>query len=205
MEETNYPSKYADKQAAREAAYKDEFQKWNEAMTPEERKEAERLGVSNPHIDPQGVGAPELDTDRIADFTYMPNFDFDSPEEEFNVAKTVERLSLERLNHALVEIMDSRNARLTVECLAFVSGIAFLGDSETEIAKKYGISRAAVSKRCVELTKKLNLLPSRGMKSEAAREAYRESRNAVYDESIAGASSVEDYDREEIERKQEKD
>ena len=46
----------------------------------------------------------------------------------------------------------------------------------TEIAKRHGITRAAVSKRCVELTLALDLMPSRAMRSLNARHSYRQSR-----------------------------
>ena len=46
----------------------------------------------------------------------------------------------------------------------------------TDIAKRHGISRAAVSKRCVELTELLNLRPSRAMRSLTARNTYRSAR-----------------------------
>ena len=38
----------------------------------------------------------------------------------------------------------------------------------TDIAKRHGVTRAAVSKRCVELTRALNLKPSRAMRSESS-------------------------------------
>ena len=46
----------------------------------------------------------------------------------------------------------------------------------TEIAKRHGVTRAAVSKRCVELTQALNLKPSRAMRSLLARQSYRKAR-----------------------------
>jgi hypothetical protein len=46
----------------------------------------------------------------------------------------------------------------------------------SDIAKRHGISRAAVSKRCVELTELLDLPPSRAMRSLTARKRYRDAR-----------------------------
>ena len=43
----------------------------------------------------------------------------------------------------------------------------------TSIAKRHGVTRAAVSKRCVDITTRLNLPPSRAMRSELARKIYR--------------------------------
>jgi hypothetical protein len=74
------------------------------------------------------------------------------------------------------EILCHDNARLTTECIALVSGLAYTGSSMTEIAQRHGISRAAVSKRCVELTELLDLPPSRAMRSLTARKRYRAAR-----------------------------
>jgi hypothetical protein len=76
----------------------------------------------------------------------------------------------------VAEILCHNNARLTTECIALVSGLSYTGSSMTEIAKRHGISRAAVSKRCVELTDLLDLPPSRAMRSLTARKRYRDAR-----------------------------
>ena len=68
------------------------------------------------------------------------------------------------------------NARLSLDCLALVTGLAYDGDSMTEIAKRHDVTLAAVSKRCVELTQSLNLKPSRAMRSLLARQSYRKAR-----------------------------
>jgi hypothetical protein len=80
------------------------------------------------------------------------------------------------IRRVVAEILCHNNARLTTECIALVSGLAYTGSSMTEIAKRHGISRAAVSKRCVELTELLDLPPSRAMRSLTARKRYRDAR-----------------------------
>ena len=77
------------------------------------------------------------------------------------------------LRRLIGEILTLPNRSLTVECLAAVSGLSYEGDSMTEIAKRHGVTRAAVSKRCVELTEKLSLMPSRAMRTLTARKSYR--------------------------------
>ena len=55
-----------------------------------------------------------------------------------------------------------------------------------QIASRHKVTRAAVSKRCVELTERLDLLPSRAMRSLTARKAYREAqirRHSTYENS----------------------
>jgi len=47
----------------------------------------------------------------------------------------------------------------------------------TEIARHHRVTRAAVSKRCIEMSRSLNLDPTRAMRSLKARESCRKSRN----------------------------
>ena len=46
----------------------------------------------------------------------------------------------------------------------------------TDIARRHGLTRAAVSKRCIELADMLGIHASRAMKSEDARKAYSTAR-----------------------------
>ena len=86
----------------------------------------------------------------------------------------------ERFHDLLRRLVGERigqdNARLSLECLALVTGLAYCGDSMTDIARRHGVTRAAVSKRCVELTRALNLKPSRAMRSVESRQSYRRAR-----------------------------
>jgi hypothetical protein len=57
------------------------------------------------------------------------------------------------------------------------------------IAKRHGLTRAAVSKRCIELSERLGVKNPRPMKTERAREIYRDRAIAVHREAgreIAG-------------------
>jgi hypothetical protein len=83
------------------------------------------------------------------------------------------------LRRLLGELLNQKNAKLSIECLAVVGGIGFMGDSMTEIANRNGVTRAAVSKRCVELTQKLKLHPSRAMRSLTARKAYARTQHII--------------------------
>lgn len=73
----------------------------------------------------------------------------------------------------VAELYATKNAKLSIECLSLVTGIGYTGESETIIAERHGVTRAAVSKRCVELCERFNLPPARAMKSEDARASYR--------------------------------
>ena len=91
-------------------------------------------------------------------------------------AGTISHDAIEVLRHFVADLISEGNTRLTVECLAVALGLsAYNGESMTDIAKRHGVTRAAVSKRCVDITTQLNLPPSRAMRSEKARKTYRQS------------------------------
>lgn len=79
----------------------------------------------------------------------------------------------------LGELLSQPNRSLAVECLAMTSGLSYLGDSMVDVARRHGVTRAAVSKRCVEMTDKLGLPPSRAMRSPAARLSYRQTQLSI--------------------------
>jgi predicted transcriptional regulator len=65
----------------------------------------------------------------------------------------------------------TRHTAMKAECLLAV--VNKKEESQTQIAKKYGVTRAAVSKVIVSLKDDLNLPTARHMKSDTARESYR--------------------------------
>ena len=105
--------------------------------------------------------------------TFVDKID-DEPITSVVTTDTADDKVLDTLRRLIAEVLSQGNARLTLECLALACGLTTLqGESMTDIAKRHGISRAAVSKRCVDITEKLNLPPSRAMRSKKARKTYR--------------------------------
>lgn len=68
------------------------------------------------------------------------------------------------------------NPALGVECVALVTGIGYEGASEADIARRHRVTRAAVSKRCIELCEAFGIPPVRAMRPKANRENCREAR-----------------------------
>jgi hypothetical protein len=94
---------------------------------------------------------------------------------ETDESGTISHDAIEVLRLFVADLIAEGNTRLTVECLAVALSLsAYNGQSMTEIAKRHGVTRAAVSKRCVDITIQLNLPPSRAMRSEKARNIYRQ-------------------------------
>ena len=75
-----------------------------------------------------------------------------------------------RLLQALTN-SQTRQTAMRAEC--YLAVINRKPESQTEIARKYGVTRAAVSKVIVSIKDDLDLPTARHMKSDTARESYR--------------------------------
>jgi DNA-directed RNA polymerase specialized sigma24 family protein len=168
---------YSRKQKARDSEYEREYKAWIDSLPPDERRKLEAQGLAAPCLAIHGNGSANGDA---ADSPLMREGDdpalIPDPEPE-PANETCDTESVHSaIRRVVAEILCHNNARLTTECIALVSGLSYTGSSMTEIAKRHGISRAAVSKRCVELTELLDLPPSRAMRSLTARKRYRDAR-----------------------------
>ncbi|MEE4210808.1 MAG: hypothetical protein V2I43_16275 [Parvularcula sp.] len=155
-------SDYNQTQRQRNAEYREAYKEWVSKLSPKRRRELAEQGLLEADVGNFDTGKP-VD---ISDLPLPSDTGVESPQDESDrIWETLRRL--------LGELLSTPNAQLSLECLALVSGVGFLGDSMTAIAKRHGVTRAAVSKRCIQLTEQLDLLPSRAMKSLTARQAYR--------------------------------
>lgn len=170
---------YEIRQRAHDEDYRKAYADWIASLPPEERERLGELGLDRPSVPGAGTGAPSRDMAESSMASCGPE---EVAEGEDDPAPTddAEATDPERLHDLLRrlvgELIGQDNARLSLECLALVTGLVYCGDSMTEIAKRHGVTRAAVSKRCVELTRALNLQPSRAMRSLPARQSYRRAR-----------------------------
>jgi len=168
---------YSHRQKAKDAQYEREYRAWINSLPPDERRKLEAQGLDQPDVAHHGNGSAKGDA---ADSPLMREGDdpalMPEPEPE-TVTGTCDAESISSaVRRVIAEVISHSNARLTAECIAIASGLSYTGSSETEIAKRHGITRAAVSKRCVELTELLGLRPSRAMRSLTARQSYRAAR-----------------------------
>jgi hypothetical protein len=70
-------------------------------------------------------------------------------------------------------IRSASNPLLVFDAVCFATGVLALdGQSQTELAKRHGVTRAAFSKIATQWVKTFGIRPSRGMKSAKARKAY---------------------------------
>lgn len=88
----------------------------------------------------------------------------------------------EAVLHTIALIMDRDRPALTAECIAYAANLHTLngGLSETEIAAKHSVCRAAVSQRVQDCKAALNLPPSRGMKDDEAVAVYSERQHRIH-------------------------
>jgi hypothetical protein len=143
-------------------------------MPAEERKKLEAQGLATPCLQRHGSGAPDKDMAESSRASHTPDIAalVDHEPEERGERHT--RDATDILRHFVADLLSEGNTRLTVECLAVALGLsAYDGETMTDIGKRHGITRAAVSKRCVDITTRLNLQPSRAMRSTRARRIYK--------------------------------
>jgi hypothetical protein len=154
---------YEDRQRERDREYADAWEK----LSAKERRRLAKMGISGPDLPVYHTGKHDQDTllDRcvapVVTSTEPAADTTDSGYSLIDVARMV-----------IAELIAHNNIELAIDCLSLVSGLSYGGQSMTDIARKYGISRAAVSKRCVEISNALGLPPSRAMRRLTARQTY---------------------------------
>ncbi len=167
---------YSLKQSARDAEYQREYHSWFESLSADEQRELKDQGLDAPVIARHGNGAPDHDIADSPRASYTPDIAALVDHEDPDQSPPQMREATEILRHLVADLLSEGNTRLTLECLAVALGLsAYNGETMTDIAKRHGITRAAVSKRCVDITERLNLPPSRAMRSEKARKIYQRS------------------------------
>lgn len=85
------------------------------------------------------------------------------------------------LTQVIAIIYDSNNYRLKLATIVCAFGLPlFLGKSMSEVAKMHGVTRQALSKAVKQFQKNFNLPPTRGQKSLAACEKYKQAQLERY-------------------------
>lgn len=165
---------YSSRQSAKDAQYERDYIAWVDSLPQKEREELERQGLAKPMVARHGNGAPDKDMAESALASHTPDIAaLVDHEPEENCGRHT-RDATDILRHFVADLLSEGNTRLTVECLAVALGLsAYDGETMTDIAIRHGITRAAVSKRCVDITTRLNLQPSRAMRSTLARRIYK--------------------------------
>ena len=154
-------------------------------LTDQEKREAEAKGIVSKTDDYQTHAGTSVDDLQIADMEEPSPFTASAENEQPTASKDSPIAELSQddrtwyvVRQVLDIIISSPNARLQAECFRIASGLGMLDDiTETSVAEKHGLTRAAVSKRCVKLTKIVGVKPSQYMRPLHIRETYRNARN----------------------------
>ena len=175
---TDEPEDYRPRQNKRDADYRREYAAWLTSLTPAELARVKAAGLDQPVHDENGHGANFADRDlaetslAATDSHPLESIEPTCDQPGSQAQRMDAELVWDILRRLIGYLLMQRNAQLSLECLALVSGVSFLGDSQSAIARRHGVTRAAVSKRCVEMTRKLAVMPSRAMRTLTARDAY---------------------------------
>ena len=159
---------YEEQQRIRDTEYEAAWKN----LTKRQRRELEKAGITGPEI-------PKYRTGKHDDVALIENVPASEP--SINPEESIDDLDIENIREAgellkafLFRIIDeSKNPRLEAECISLAFGYgAAKGISQTAIAARYGLTRAAVSKRVREIKDAFELPVSEFMKSDRARAVY---------------------------------
>lgn len=180
---------YARQHDARERRYREswetpEAKAWIESLLPEERVRLQQEGLLAPDIPRNGSANGCGREEDVAD-SCRASITPDIVGEIEGGAAT--QASAEQRSDVLASfcarIRCSSNPLLVFDAVCYATGVLSLeGQSETDLAKHHGVSRAAFSKIATQWVKTFNLAPSRGMKSAKARRVYSELTRAKWHE-----------------------
>ncbi|MFH1067156.1 MAG: hypothetical protein V1746_04585 [bacterium] len=163
---------YAQRQNVRDTEYQREYERWIESLSPAERAKLEADGLHEPSITSKTSNVSDKDVAESSLASETPDIaaivDRESSNQE-SAATTADALA-----SFCARLRSSKNPLLVFDAVCFATGVLALeGASQTELAKRHGVSKAAFSKIAVQWSKTFGLKPSRGMKSKKARKKYR--------------------------------
>lgn len=171
---------YATRQQSRDRAYRREYEIWVASLPPDERRKLRDLGLEAPEM-PDASSSGYRDAADLADrATHAESLDAERLDDSEAPATQPADTGIvhELLRQLVGELLARANSRLSLECLALATGLSYTGDSMSDIARRHRVTRAAVSRRCVELSNALNLAPGRAMRTLKTRQNSRNARIA---------------------------
>jgi hypothetical protein len=160
---------YHEEKKRRDREYTDAYREWVASLSPKQRREMAAQGLLDPMVDRlDGMKGEDVSDMPIPAPGNLPNHEELVPAHT-EVAGGGDERVFDALRRIIGELLSENNAGLSLECLALVTGVAFDGSSMSDIARRHGLTRAAVSKRCIALSDQLHLGRSRAMRSLTAR------------------------------------
>ena len=155
-------SNYADYQSQRDREYAEAWAK----LPARKRKQLAEAGITGPELPLYHTSKPDEEefVERCPDTVAFEPEAMEEPEDEIIAV----------LRRIVGELIAQDNIRLSLECFSLATGINYTGKSMVQIAREHGVTRAAVSRRCVDFVDVLGLPPSRAMRRLTARGVYEQ-------------------------------
>lgn len=167
---------YTYRQEREDAKYAKEYEQWIASLSPQERRKVASLGIDKPDLDRSATG---VGLARDAAESYSAKC-YDNEPGEYDKSEEKADINSDQIwdimRRVIGELASDKNPGLTMDCATLVAGLAYKGNSMTNIARRHGITRAAVSKRCIEMIDALKIQPYGAMRSGHARNAYQQAR-----------------------------
>lgn len=181
----------SDVQSTRDAEYSATYKTWFDSLPPSQRSRLKLKGLGLPDT---SRSTQTKDTTTALNRAPSPSNPEDDPadnrkdgreDDGSNDADMTRRSppttgfleAADVLASFCARIRSHPNPLLAFDAACFASGLMDLdGLSQTALAGRHGVTRAAFSKLVVAWSETFNLTPSRGMKSKAARKSYQKSR-----------------------------
>jgi ribosomal protein S9 len=133
---------YAVRQRQRDSDYSRVYRQWVESMPPEDLAKLKALGLDSAYLPGGSGGASKdaADTSKARCEDPVPEVE---PQTETAQADNSDGEYVHDVLRKIIgELADQNNCRLSLECVALVTGLSYRGLSMTQIADRHGISRA---------------------------------------------------------------
>lgn len=161
---------YGQRQNVRDAEYRRAYEAWVASLPAEEKAKLAEVGLAHADVPKDAHGQRQNASDLSA-ASYAP--DIAAQIDPTPSAADNAELRADTLASFCARIRSAPNPLLVFDAICFATGVLSLdGLSQTALAKRHGVSRAAFSKIATQWCKTFGLTPSRGMKSEKARVVY---------------------------------
>lgn len=168
---------YSARQADRDREYREawdspEAKAWIAGLDPAERARLEAQGILRPSLPGRANGVMlggDLADSSLASET--PDLAAEIDGEKQKAARVEARADV--LAAFCARIRACENPLLVFDAVCHATGVSALdGFSQSELARRHGVTRAAFSKIATQWVKTFGLPPARGMRSSKARQKY---------------------------------
>ena len=169
---------YAERQSSLDACYAREYREWVASLPPEDRAELDAQGLAAPDAS-RRTSTRQGDELAIKLAGTPPCRPGDTPEPgpETAAARESDTAAADTIASIFARVRAHPNPLLALDAVCFATGLMGVeGLSESALAERHHVTRAAFSKLAVQFRETFDLPPTRGMRSKRVRRNCREAR-----------------------------